>query len=249
MKMIRHILIIFLLLTFCAANSFAEPELKGTPSELENYLGSIPKTVSLFGEKTLEVQAKRGIVTVNVTTEDESLEKASQTNQRLRSEIVSKLISRGISKEDIVGSKFSSTPEFGLWSKKPKSYKVENSLKITIESEKEYQSVANIIDTYEEATYKGIEFKHDDKDAIKEQLVKLILENLRAKKSLYEKELGVKLLPIKFYEQISSGEPPVVLRERKALRSAEYSQKSYAPLSFGETKFHGRVTVEYKVTR
>lgn len=245
----RHIMLMLILVLLCDVNSFAEPELKGTPSELGNYLDAIPKIVSLSGDATLEIQAKRGIVTVNVKTEDLYLEKALKTNQRIRSEIFSKLKNSGIPEGNITGSKFSSTPEFGLWSKKPKNYKVENSLKIIVESEKEFQSVANIIDSYEQVIYKGIEFKHDDKEIVKEKIVKLILDNLKEKKSIYENNLGIKLVPIKFNEEISTGEPPVLYEKRKLVKSSSYLEDSSAPMSFGETKFHGRVTIDYKVTK
>jgi uncharacterized protein YggE len=245
----RHILLIVFLVIFCAVNSFAEPELKGTPSELENYLESIPKIVSLSGEASLEIQAKRGIVSVNVKTEDLYLQKALQTNQRIRNEIVSKLINNGIPKDNIIGSKFSSTPEFGLWSKKPNKYKVENSLKITVQSEEEFQSVANIIDSYEQVIYKGIKFKHDDKEVVKEKIVKLILDNLKAKQSIYENNLGIKLVPINFSEEIIKGDPPIMYKERRALKSRSYLEESSAPVSFGESKFYGSITIDYKVTR
>ena len=245
----RYLLFTVTLLILFTSNSFAEPELKGTPRELEEYLTSIPKIVSLSGEASLEIPAKRGIVSINVKTEDLHLEKALQKNQSIRNEVVSKLINSGIPKDNIIGSKFSSTPEFGLWSKKPKKYNVENSLKITVTSEKEYQAVANIIDNYEQVIYKGIKFKHDDKEEVKEKLVKLMLDNLKAKQAMYEANLGIKLVPIKFYEAISSGEPPVLYQARKSMAPSSYSEASDAPVSFGETKFNGRLTIEYKVTQ
>lgn len=245
----RYIFLILVLLISSAVNSFAEPELKGTPTELERYLVSIPKTVSLTGEKTLEIQAKRGIVSVSVKTEDTKLQKSLETNQNLRGEIVSKLIGDGIPQERIVGSKFSSTPEYGFWSKQPKSYKVENTLKVTVESEKEFQYVAKIVDSYKEAIYRGIEFKHDDKEVIKARLINLILDNLKSKQSIYETSLGIKLVPVKFVEHISSGEPPIIYQARRAVKSKDYQEASFAPLSFGETRFTGRITADYKVTR
>src|ERR1043166_4872701 len=60
--------IVNLSLTFTAA---AEPELKGTPSELSRYLQDVPireaKTVSIAGEADLRVSADQAVVTLKVT--------------------------------------------------------------------------------------------------------------------------------------------------------------------------------------
>src|SRR5690242_12996660 len=52
----------------------AEPELKGTPSELGNYLNTIPKTVLVTGEAEVKVPADRALVTLRVRTENHSLQ-------------------------------------------------------------------------------------------------------------------------------------------------------------------------------
>jgi uncharacterized protein YggE len=146
----KKITLTALLILFCAALVFAEPEIKGTPSELSNYLKEIPKHVTLSGKSEVKVQADQAVVEISVKTEDDSLETALKQNQNLRAKIVKSLKNAGIPADKIAASRFSSTPQYGFFGKRPSSYEVANLMKITISDEKGFQEVAKIVDTYRE---------------------------------------------------------------------------------------------------
>ena len=248
-NMRKFILIWFVVLL--PALVHAEPELKGTPVELLNYLSSLPNEVTLIGEAKIEIQAESGIVTIGIKTEDPQLQNSLQKNQKLRKEITSKLITSGISQDKIKGTKFSSTPEYGFFGKKPNNYVVENVLTITVENEKELQEVAGIVDSYKEAFYQGIELKEKEKKEIKNQLLNMALSNAKVRQKVYETDLGIILKPISFEENIST-EKTQFEQKRLEKRKISYNSASregvYSDdLSLGEHIYHGSVIIKYQV--
>ena len=245
------ILIFILILTSFAAH--AAPELKGTPDELSNYLSAIPEEVTLTGEAKLEMQANKGIVTIGIKTEAPQLQKSLQENQELRNEITKKLISSGISQDNIKGTKFSSTPEYGFFGKKPNNYVVDNSLKISVENEKELQEVAGIVDNYKNVFYQGLELKKEKKEEVKKQLLNMALANAKARQKVYENELNIILEPISFEENISVDMPvmqEMFSRKSKLAYESIVSSSSYEKnLDLGEHVYYGSVNVRYKVRK
>jgi uncharacterized protein YggE len=239
--------IFLLIVVLLPALAQAEPEIKGTPDELSNYLSSLPKEVTLIGEAKLEILAESGIVTIGIKTENPQLQNSLQDNQKLRNEITSKLTNSGISQDKIKGTKFSSTPEYGFFGKKPNNYVVENVLKISVENEKELQEVAGIVDNYKEAYYQGIELKEKEKNDIKSQLLNMALSNAKTRQKVYETELGVILKPISFEENISTEK---IDMGRYKLEES-YAKTSFGSsgevLSLGEHLYKGSVTIKYLV--
>jgi len=75
----RHAIFISLGL-FLVPRLNAEPELKGSPTELALYLAGLPKTVAVTGESEVKVQADRAVVSLKVTTENRSLQDALRLN-------------------------------------------------------------------------------------------------------------------------------------------------------------------------
>ena len=118
----RSIVAVCLIVLTASSVALAEPEIKGTPTELSNYLIDVPKLVVLSGTSELKVQAESAIVMISVNTESGSLHTALKSNQDLRKQIIGILNKSGISPDKIVASRFSSTPQYGLFGKKPSSY-------------------------------------------------------------------------------------------------------------------------------
>ena len=247
----RHLLITLLFLSLSATFVHADPELKGTPTELANYLSSLPKEVSLTGEAKMEIQAESGTVTIGIKSEDPKLQVALLNNQIIRKEIIVKLDSFGIAQSKIKGTKFSSTPEYGLFGKKPNNYVVENILKVTVENEKELQGVAGIVDNYKEVFYQGIELKEQEKDEIKKRLLNMALTNAKAKQKIYETEFGIILKPISFEENISVEEDKMrrgrIYKDKPLLESRSGYSSNIDDLSLGEHIYHGSVNIKYIV--
>ena len=151
---------------------------RGTASELALHLQSVPKTVTIVGEAEVRAPADQAIVTLKVTTENKSLQEALRNNTEGPA-IASRarFKSRGIPAERVHGSKFSSTPKFGLFGDKAKSYRVENLVRATVVDEKEFQTVAAVVDGYPEALYNlGQVTEHKNKEELQEKATAQALE-------------------------------------------------------------------------
>jgi len=252
--------IVLVLLGLAAVQVRAEPELKGLPGELTAYLAGVPKFVSIAGEAELKIPADRALISLKVVTENKSLQEASRANQELRAKILRTLAERGFPNESVKPSKFSSTPKYGVFREKAKSYRVENVVKITAQDEKEFQAVANLVDGLAEVRYESIEFEHSDKDGLKAKALAQAIDKAGEKKKLYEEKLGVKLSPKRFVEggvvampqlgQARYAKTPAYTggsaTPLPAARGAETDEEEM-PTSFSELVYRAQVTVEYAV--
>src|SRR5690242_18760535 len=106
-------------------HAHAEPELKGSPADLTQLLAGLPRTAIVTGEGELKVPADRAIITLKITTENKSLQGAMRLNQDLRGKLLTYLKEHGIPADRVQASKFSSTPKYGVFSEKVKSYQVD----------------------------------------------------------------------------------------------------------------------------
>jgi len=247
-----------MLVTGCLASVvFAEPEIKGTPTELTQYLDGIPKTVFVNGEAEVKVQADRAYVSLKVSSEARSLEDALAKNAALRQLVIDALKKNGIPEENIAGSKFASKPEYGMFSDKAKSYKIDNTIKVTIADESQLRVVASSIDEHSDVQYDGITFENSKEAETKREALAKALESTTAKKKLYEEKLGIKLTPITFSEgQVYTAAPPPYRAKSLygASAEADSAMLAMAPASvgagtshFGEIVYRAVVTVQYEL--
>ena len=244
-------------------NLAAETEIKGSPAELAGYLANVPRTFTITGESELKVPADRAVIGLKVTTENKSLQDALRLNQEVRSKIVNELKDRDIPADRIQASKFSSTPKYGIFSEKAKSYRVENVIKVTARDEKEFQATARLVDGIPEVQYLGIDFEHSDKEALKQKAIVQALDDADRRKKIYEDRLGVKLAPKGFAEAAAFSQtapPPLPRLESgsgfaKAAKGATpipaagpaYAEPEATGTLFGEIFFASRVAVEYSL--
>ena len=253
----RFFIAVLLLSLMITPIALAEPEIKGNPAELVNYLKLQTESVQITADARLEVQAESAIVIISVITEKESLRKALEDNQRLRQEIIQKLNKSGISSNRISGTKFSSTPQYGYWGKKPKSYKVENVFKITVQEEKDLLYIADMVDNYSEVYYRQLIFEHKEKEELKLEALALAFKNLNKKIALYENELGLRLVPKNFKDGRVPQDVPIRELERTKADSLMYEVKSEGSKMagqsgtaiFGELIFNASISVEYLVKK
>src|SRR5262245_26217954 len=171
----------------------AEPEIKGNPTELSQYLQGIPKSISIAGEAELRVPADQAVMTLKVTTENKSLHEALRLNQEVRTKLIGYLKSHNMPAERVHASKFSSTPRFGLFGEKAKSYKVENLVRITVEDEHEFQLTASTVDQFAEVQFVAADFEVRDKEAMKAKAMAQACDNANKRKGLLEEKLGASL--------------------------------------------------------
>lgn len=243
------------ILATTASALLAEPEIKGTPKELAAWLDGVAKPVTFSGEAEIKAPADQATVRLIVHTESKGLEDALRKNQEIRGKIVAELKKNGIPADAVEVSKFSSTPKFGFFGDKAKSYTVENFVTIRVQKESEFQSVAAIVDAWPEVRYDGIQFEQTAKEAFKLKALKQACDRALEKKALFEQALGVRLRPRTFSE--SATQTPVSATPRKdlelisGLSSASFSRTPVeaGPASFGEVIFKASVTVEFIVDK
>lgn len=250
------------LVALLSLNAWAEPEIRGSATELTHYLRSIPKTTFLTGEAEVRVPAQRAVASLKVVTENKSLQEALRLNLDLRTRLAEQLKKQGIPSERIQASKFSSTPKFGMFSEKAKSYRVENLMRITVQDEKEFQSTAATVDAWSEVQFAGVEFEFSDKAALKEKALERACENAIARKKVYEEKFNVQLTAISFRQgdvtplnsapnygsgygnpkssfDVSAGVPSATAPAEVAVNESSSS--------LGELLYSARVTVEFAV--
>jgi uncharacterized protein len=240
-----------LLLGFSA---LAEPEIKGTAPELAQFISSVPKIAMVAGEAEVRVPANRAVLSLKVVTENRSLQEALRANADLRGKLAESLKKQGIAADRIQASKFSSTPKFGIFGEKAKSYRVENIMRISVQDETEFQKATGAVDTWAEVQYDGVEFEYSDREAQKQNAIAKACDNAGERKKIYEDKFGLKLTPARFSEgevaQRNAGPANYAVsrgRDYSGGSSSDSSAASEAVSSFGELVYTAKVTVEYSV--
>ena len=245
----KQILFVILLGATFVVNA-AEPELKGTVTEVRQHLAATDRMVVVAGDSELKSPADRALVTLRLISESKSLQEALKANQMLRSKLVNTLKERGVPADRIDAGKFSSTPRHWIFSEKVKSYKVENLVRVTVLEEKELQETVRMLDEVDGLEFGGMEFEHSKKQELKRKALAQALESASARKKVYEEQLGVVLVPIKFSENIAAT-PTKVQRGYEGMASSgrpSYFAEPEAASGFGEMVFSAQVTVQYNVS-
>jgi uncharacterized protein YggE len=259
----RTVLNLLLFILTCSAVA-AEPEIKGTASELAQYLNSLPKSVTIVGEGEVKVPADKAIVSLKVTTESKALEGALRSNQEVRGKLLGHLKKQGSASERVQASRFSSTPRFGWFGEKAKSYRVDNLVKITVQDEKEFQTAASMVDSFPEVQYVGTEFELEGKEALKAKVLAQACDSANDRKKIYEEKFGLQLVPVKFSGGMVTQKMPANLGNYPGAYGSGYGSAtkesgaagSIVPglpigeegvSSFGELVYAAEVTVEFVV--
>lgn len=226
----------------------AQPNIEGTPSELESYLNGLPKIVTLSARASKEAPINKALVKIRVVSESPSLAKAFEANLNIRLGIRAQLKDAGIDSKDINESKFSSAPEYGMFSEKPKSYKIENVLSIVVASEPQLIKVASVVDAGEDVYFISSKPKAGQSGTVDKDLIAKALAKVKDKAALYENELGVKLTPIIFSESSYGAPRPMAVNKRRQSKLSSYaSEEDSMAVSFGESKHNISVTVTYEI--
>lgn len=241
--------------------AIAEPEIKGTPSELKAYLAALPGTVQILGEGEVKATADRAIISLRIDNENKSLAAALKLNQTTRAKLAAFLKEQGMGADRIQPVPFSSTQKTRVFSDKVKSHKVSTLVKVTVHGEQEFQAVTRSVDQFEEITYVQSEFEHSDQDALKTKASEKACDDAERQKRSYEEKLGVKLVPKNIGDV---GRASLSIRKRTGDRAQGFDwylgnylmeekqrQRTEPPEEnpFGELVFSARVLVEYSVER
>jgi uncharacterized protein len=252
------------LLFLIAEPAFAQPELKGTPSDLAMLLTNVPRIVQITGEAEIKTQADWAILSVKIGTGARELGQALRVNQDVRGKFAGLLAAKGVPASQVQASSFSSTEKYGLFSDKVKSHRVSNLLNVTVRSEKEFQIVADAIDSLPEAQYLGVKFERSDKEQLKAKAIAEACDNATQRKKVFEEKLGLKLTVRRFFDPACAPLPADTIMGGYRAQSFSASASSGLPAAsdyglavhamtqreddrsgFGELTFRSRVTVEY----
>ena len=262
MKQTRMLVLMGTMVAFCA---MGKADLTGTAEELVAHLREIPGQVTLMAAGELEAEADRADVVIKVRSSDRSFKTALAQNQQTRLEIMATLEKNGIPAERIRLSKFSSTPTQGVFSSKVKSYEIESRVTIEATSEQDIQAVAGVIDEKEGLSVISRTFRDTLKDAHTTQALTKALAKLKDLKGIYEKELGVMLVPRSVGPKPGSVviEPPMPRKgfsDASGIASAGEESKSIVTMhaleekgpdisQFDQVFYRAEISVTYDVIR
>ena len=238
--------------------SLAQAQLSGTPDELREFLHSRPNTVNINGEAELTAYKDVAKISLMVTTEERTLSRAMEVNQALRLELIQDFLAAGIPQADINNSKFSSSPQFGLFGRNPNSFEVSSRMEVEVNSEEHLQLLAAAADEHGEVDFESTEFEHSEEDAFEQQVKETALQDVMAQKAYYESSLGLELEAVNFFyggiRQMSRAMPRAAIAQEMALdasggrasSSAAMSAPTVAP-TFDEVEYQTNITVVFEI--
>ncbi len=250
-----------ILLLLAPATALAEPELKGAPDELQRYLLDERSMISISGSGEEKVQADTAIVTLVVKTKEGKLQAALDKNIKIRKDARSRMVAGGIPEQNVETAKYSSVPSYGWLGDKPTAYEISNEIKVTIDKESQLQLIAGIVDSVNEVYFQRTELKQTKKHEGKAKALAKSLDEVNSKKQLYEKSLGVSLLPVRVIEQAVRETMPLAFQvPRKSIASVSVGIASMeapagdvgtgeASTGFGEITYRAQTQVEFVVNR
>ncbi len=233
----------------------AAPELKGSPGELSAYLLDARKIISINGVAEEKVEADQAIIALTIKNEARSLDAALQENERLQADVNQSLLEGGITADKIKAANFSSTPDYGWLKDKPKSYEISREVKVSIVNAAQMRSVARVVDSIDEVFMGTMSFEDSARTDNELKTAQKALNNILAKKAMYEKTFAVSLSLVKVVDQ---GVRPVYAapRLRRAMKTEVFSSvmqessgsaDSAASGQFSGITYHANAVAEFVV--
>lgn len=225
-------------------------EISGSPDELRSFLGPGTRVVTL--EETAHETAYTDVAKIDliVRTEDKTLAGALDENVAVRARVRRQLADAGIAPEDISSAKYSASPQYGWFGRKPSTFDVVNELTVAVDDERLFQRVAEIADSDDLVSFGGVEFEHSESDAyeatVRDKALEAVLENAR----YFAERLGLEARPVAFAfsdASVDRGrgfvlEEIVVTGSRRGGQSLSGPSTPAPPPSFDEVEY--RVTVQ-----
>jgi uncharacterized protein YggE len=235
----------------------AEPELKGTPTELQHFLRTSTHALTLVGHAKRTVEADVGHVTVIVHTQARELAAAITANGQRRDAFIRSVEHGGIDAKAIRAAKFASSPQFSWFGKTPSSYDIVNEITVDVADERQMIVVASAAAESADSSVGAITFEYSKQDELEEDVRRSAFDDALAKKSFYEQRLGATLKPTSFeFSDYSAHATPAssALEEvvvsgsrRNALASAAQSAMPAPPPSFGEKEYEVSANVSFEI--
>lgn len=239
-------------------SSFAQAQLSGTPDELREFLHPRANTVNISGEGELTAYKDIAKISLMVTSDERSLSQAMEVNQALRLELIQEFVAAGIAADAINNSKFSSSPQFGLFGRKPNSFEVSARMEIEVSSEEHLQLLAAAADEHDEVKFESTAFEHSEEDAFEDQVREMALQDVMAQKAFYESSLGLELKAVNFFyggiRQMARAMPRAAMAQEMAMDASgrgapgtlAISVPAVAP-TFDEVEYQTNINVVFEI--
>ncbi len=246
----------FLFILALPAVAFSSPELKGSPEELRAYLANDLPVISISGSGELRLKADTTTVWLVVKTKEDKFQAALEKNLKIRSDVKARLVAAGIPADKIEQAKNSSTPTYSWLGDKPSSYEISNEINVTIDSEAQLLQIAGVVDSIKEVHFLRTLLKHTRDRENKTAALAKALDDVTAKKQLYEKALGVTLTPVRVIEQTMTDSPPFEFAQNRNVSSGVASKMIATPgesdvgestPGFGDIVYKAQTLVEFAV--
>jgi uncharacterized protein YggE len=237
------------------------PELKGSPEELSAFLQQPLPTVNIVGRAEESAYADKAKITLIITTEDKLMATALTTNGTVRESITKQFVAAGIPEDSINTSKFSTSPQYGWFGEKPKSYEVVNRMQVEVDNEAHLKVVAESADSNPEVDFVDIEFEHTGRKALQQQVLDKAVADVMQQKAFYEEQLGLTLRPQSFTAPNVAPRPrpaarrPMAMMEeitvtaRKSGSAPAYADEPIVAVTFDEVEYNAVVTVVFEVAQ
>lgn len=245
-----------LLLAMSTSAAHGAPELKGNPEELRQFLHPAEQLVTLTGTHEETAWSDKASVSLVITTEDEMLADSISANRALRTSLTRAMLDAGIDATAVKTSRFSTSPQFGWFGSKPKSFEVVNRMTVGITDESHLMLLARMADASDEVVMSSMHFEHLAKDELEARVKRAAIDDALAQKADYEAALGVKLVPVSFNER------PVLhrgfavearlmedsmMRNMAAMQASSEPAQPLPPQTFDEIEYRASVYVTFKV--
>ena len=238
--------------------SLAQAQLSGTPDELREFLYPRPDTVNINGEGELTAYKDEAKISLIVTTEERTLSMAMEANQALRLQLIQEFVNAGIGQADINNSKFSSSPQFGIFGRKPNSFEVTARMEISVRSEEQLQLLAGAADVHEEVKFESTEFEHSEEAAFEARVREMALQEVMEQKAYYESNLGLELKAVNFFDggirRLSRAMPTAVMAQEmtmdanaRGINASTALSAPAVPPTFDEVEYQTSITVVFEI--
>ena len=185
-----------------------------------------------------------------------------EANQALRLELIQEFVAAGFPADDINNSKFSSSPQFGLFGRNPNSFEVSARMKIQVSSEEHLQLLAAAADEHDEVEFESTALEHSEKNSFEDQVREMALQDVKAQKAYYESSLGQELKAINFFyggiRQMSRAMPRAAMAQEmgmememdanggRASTSLSLTASAVAP-TFDEVEYQTNINVVFEI--
>lgn len=196
-----------------------------------------------------------GVVTISVRTEKETVELATDENNKKINNILSFLKSKNINENDIKTTNFNINPVYN-WD--PKSgerntngYEANQSLTVKIRDTSKSGEIISGATEQGANDISNLSFITDDNESVKDEARKLAIENAKAKAKILEGQLGVKMVKIVNFSEESSIPSPNSYDAYNAgaamMKSVEAVKIASPNIQTGENKIMSTVTITYSI--